>query len=173
MKKAYVAAVVLAFAFAIAMAGAATAEHHMKMGEGCKYCGMSLEKFASSAMKITYDDGTMVQTCSIHCAAIDMALNIDKAPTEILVGDYDTKEKINAEEAVWVLDKKNPGVMTARAKWAFRDKDGAKAYIKENSGKKVSFEKAIEAAYEDMYKDTKMIREKRKMMREKKGGMKH
>ena len=37
-----------------------------------------------------------------------------------------------------------------------------------HGGKMAGFEEALQAAYEDMYTDTKMIREKRKMMRMKK-----
>ncbi|MRR36998.1 NosL family protein, partial [bacterium] len=50
-----------------------------------------------------------------------------------------------------------------RAKWAFESRADAEAFIKENGGKPASFDEAIKAAYEDMYADTKMIREKRKM----------
>lgn len=37
--------------------------------------------------------------------------------------------------------------------------------IKEHGGKLVTFGDAIKAAYEDIYKDTKQIRERRKMKR--------
>ena len=59
--------------------------------------------------------------------------------------------------------------MTKRAKWAFADKKGAEAFIKENGGKLAYFDDAMKATYEDMYADTKMIREKRakrKMMQQ-------
>ncbi len=59
------------------------------------------------------------------------------------------------------------GVMTKRAKWAFENKADAEKFIKENGGTPATFDDAMEAAYEDMYADTKMIREKRKMMKEK------
>jgi nitrous oxide reductase accessory protein NosL len=62
------------------------------------------------------------------------------------------------------------GVMTARAKWAFANKADAEAFIKANKGTLGSFDDAIKAAYEDMYKDTKMIRERRKMMKMKHSG---
>ena len=53
------------------------------------------------------------------------------------------------------------GVMTKRAKWAFENKGDAERFIKENGGQPADFEQAIKAAYEDMYQDTKMIRERR------------
>jgi len=53
--------------------------------------------------------------------------------------------------------------MSKRAKWAFEKKDQAEKFVKENGGQLATFDEAMKAAYEDMYSDTKMIREKRKM----------
>ncbi len=55
--------------------------------------------------------------------------------------------------------------MTAQAKWAFVSREAAERFIKANGGRIVSFDEAIKAAYDDMYQDTKMIREFRKMKR--------
>ena len=49
------------------------------------------------------------------------------------------------------------------AKWAFEKKEDAERFIKENGGEISTFDGVIKAAYEDMYGDTKMIRERRKM----------
>ena len=135
----------------------------------CKYCGMDRAKFAHSRMVIEYDDGTVVGTCSIHCAAVDLALNIDKSPKAIMVGDMGSKALVEAEKASWVVGGSKPGVMTKRAKWAFEKQADAETFLKENGGTMASFDDAMKSAYEDMYQDTKMIREKRKM--KKHGGM--
>jgi len=134
----------------------------------CPYCGMDRAKFAHTRMLIEYEKGTPLGTCSIHCAAVDMAFMIDRSPVTMWVGDYNTKKLIDAEKAYWVIGGDKMGVMTQRAKWAFEDKKDAEAFISAHGGKLASFEEAIEATYADMYKDNKMIREKRKMMREKK-----
>lgn len=148
------------------LSGLAAAETSaMGGGAGCQYCGMNLEKHAHAAVDITYDDGSVARMCSLHCAAVDLALKIDKTPARIEVGDFNSKAKINAEEAFWVLDVKNPGVMTARAKWAFAEKAAAEKYVAEKGGQLQSFEEAIAGAYSDMYNDTRMIRERRKMKR--------
>ena len=131
----------------------------------CKYCGMDREKFAHSRMLVQYDDGSSIGTCSIHCLAVDLALNIDKTPKSIQVGDYATKHLIDAEKAFWVIGGSKMGVMTKRAKWAFSQKDDAEKFIKENGGATATFDGAMKAAYEDMYSDTKMIRERRQMKR--------
>lgn len=144
---------------------AAAGLEDVKGSPSCKYCGMDREKFGFSRMLITYDDGSTVGTCSLHCVATELALSIDKTPVSIQVADYGTRQLIDAEQAVWVLGGDQGGVMTARAKWAFADRAAAEAFVKENGGSIVSFDEAIKAAYDDMYKDTRMIRERRKMKR--------
>lgn len=131
----------------------------------CKYCGMNRGMFAHSRMLIEYDDGTVVGTCSLHCAALDLALNLDKKPKSIRVGDFGTKELIDAETAVWVIGGNKPGVMTKNAKWAFAKKEDAEKFRLENGGIITGFDEALEAAYKDINTDTKMIRERRKMMK--------
>ena len=145
--------------------GLAFAQEDISKHPSCPYCGMDRQKFAHSRVYIEYDDGSTLGTCSIHCAAIDMAVHIDKAPLKIQVGDYNTKQLIDAETAVWTIGGNKPGVMTRRAKWAFGNKVDAEGYVKANGGKTAGFEEAMEATYEDMYKDTKMIRERRKAKR--------
>jgi len=134
----------------------------------CKYCGMNREMFAHSRMLTQYSDGTKVGTCSLHCAAVDLALNLDKTPQAIMVGDYGTKELINAETATWVIGGKKPGVMTKNAKWAFASKADAQKFQMANGGRLAGFDEALDVSYQDLARDTKMIREKRKMMRLKK-----
>jgi copper chaperone NosL len=131
----------------------------------CKYCGMKRGMFSHSRMLLTYDDGSKLGTCSIHCVAVDLALNIDRTPKTIQVGDYNTKSLIDAENAAWVIGGSKPGVMTKRAKWAFKKQDDAAAFIKANGGTAATFDEAMKATYEDMYSDTKMIRVKRNKMR--------
>lgn len=142
----------------------------IKQHPSCKYCGMDRDKFGHSRMLIEYDDGTSVGTCSLHCMSVELAMTIDKTPTSIMVGDMGMKKLIDAEKAVWVVGGSKQGVMTSRPKWAFEKRDDAEKLVKENGGAISSFDEAIKLAYEDMYQDTKMIREKRKM---KKSGMEH
>jgi len=148
----------------------AQAQEDIQKHPSCKYCGMDRAMFAHSRMLVAYDDGSQLGTCSIHCLAVDLALNIDKTPATISVGDYNTKALIDAEKAVWVIGGNKPGVMTKQAKWAFANKSDAEAFVKAEGGSLISFEGAMKAAYEDMYSDTKMIREKRKMKKMQKAG---
>lgn len=148
-----------------APAAAPVAANDVKTYAECTYCGMNREKFAFSRVLIEYDDGTVMGLCSIHCAAVDLANNLDRAPKSIKVGDYNTRELIDAEKAFWVIGGAKQGVMTRQPKWAFVKEEAAQKFIKENGGTPATFEQAMKAAYDDMYQDTKMLREKRKMMR--------
>jgi nitrous oxide reductase accessory protein NosL len=131
----------------------------------CPFCDMDRDKFAHSRVLVTYDNGSESGYCSLHCAAISMAIHMDKAPVKIQVADYPSRELIDAEAAVWVVGGDRPGVMTRRAKWAFRERRQAEAFVSAHGGATAGFEAAMKAAYEDMYADTRMIREKRKASR--------
>jgi nitrous oxide reductase accessory protein NosL len=161
MKNGILSAVLIAFLLSIA--GFAGAQEDEKIAPSCPYCGMNRAKFAHSRMLVTYDDGTKVGTCSLHCLAIDLAINIDKTPQLIEVGDVISKNLMDAEKAYWVIGGTKTGVMTEPAKWAFANKVYADKFIRERGGTLATFEEAMKAAYQDMYADTKMLREKRKM----------
>jgi nitrous oxide reductase accessory protein NosL len=140
----------------------------VQLSPSCHHCGMDRDKFSHSRMVIEYEDGSAIATCSLHCAAVELANTIDKIPVMLRVADYDGKELIEADKAVWVMGGNKKGVMTAKAKWAFAGRPAADRFILANGGGIVTFDEAIKAAYDDMYQDTKMIREFRKMKRLKK-----
>ncbi|MEW6409518.1 MAG: nitrous oxide reductase accessory protein NosL [Nitrospirota bacterium] len=165
MKYLKISVFAIIMAFCLSMTGVVFAQDDIKKHPSCKYCGMDRQKFDHTRIYIEYEDGTSEGLCSIHCAAIDLALNIDKTPKAIWVGDYNTKKLIDVEKAVWLIGGSKMGVMTKRAKWAFENKEAAEKFQKENGSEIANFEKAMKAAYEDLYEDTKMIREKRKMKR--------
>ncbi len=128
----------------------------------CKFCGMDRGKFSKTRMLIEYEDGTTVGTCSIHCAAVELAVTIDKVPRKIMVAGYETGGLLEAERAFWVIGGDIPGVMTRRGKWAFQSRERAEQFVRQHGGVIGDFEAAMKASYEDMYEDTKAIRERRK-----------
>ena len=171
MKKGLVFGLMLVFLGVTGTGVWAQVADDIKQFPTCKYCGMDRQQYAHSRVLVTYDDGSALGTCSLHCSALDMVVHMDKAPTQIMVGDYNTKNLIDAEKATWVIGGNKPGVMTKRAKWAFGNQADAAAFIKAEGGKQATFEEATQASFEDMYADSKMIRAKRKqkrMMQEKK-----
>ena len=165
MRKAYFLTLVIVVCIILGGAVKLQAEDDIGLHKNCIHCGMDRAAFNFSRMLIEYDDGTIAATCSIHCAAMNLANNIDKTPQAIKVADFNSKQLINAENAFWVIGGNRPGVMSKRGKWAFEARIDAEAFLKANQGKLVSFEEAMKAAYDDMYADTNMIREKRKMKR--------
>ena len=129
----------------------------------CQQCSMDRAKFSHSRMVVAYKDGSTAASCSLHCVAVELANSIAKIPVQLRVADYDTKELLDAELAVWVLGGNKKGVMTGKGKWAFADRGPAERFVSENGGRITTFDEVIKAAYEDMYEDTKMIREFRQM----------
>ena len=134
----------------------------------CKYCGMRKSLYGHSWMVFHYDDGSVDDFCSLHCAAIEMALHTGKTPLTILVADYYTGELIDADKAYWIVGGNEPGVMTSQAKWAFRERRSAERFMAEHGGKAATFDTALKAALDDMYRDILMIQKRRDRMRQKK-----
>ena len=163
MKQCLIFAIALVFCFS--SIGIASAHEDTQKFPTCKYCGMDRAKFAHSRMVVEYDDGTTLGTCSIHCLAIELVVNMDKTPRSMQVGDYNSKKLIDAEKAFWVIGGNKPGVMTKKAKWAFENKADAEKFIAENGGSLSTFDETMKATFEDMYADTKMIRAKRAEMK--------
>ena len=117
----------------------------------CTYCGMSRHQYAYSRALVIYEDGTVAGTCSIHCAAIDLAVNMNKPVNSIMIADYHTRKLTDAEKAVWVIGGEKSGVMTKRAKWAFEKREGAEQFINDNGGRISTFDEVMKATFEDMY----------------------
>ena len=78
-------------------------------------------------------------------------------------GNYVSHQLVDTEQAVWVIGGAKQGVMTRNPKWAFASRDAAEVFVKENSGRLANFDETMTAAFGDLYQDSNMIREKRKM----------
>lgn len=139
--------------------------NNLASDEACKYCGMKRAKFEHSWIVIRHEDGTESSVCSVHCAAIDMALHSELPIAKISVGDYDTKRQIDAERAYWVIGGDKMGVMTARAKWAFETKPTADNFMQKHGGRPATFEEVMRTAFEDMYEDTLILQKKSRLMK--------
>lgn len=166
------------FAFFLVLAGISVlmlirslpvrADGDLQEHPSCHYCGMHRSKFAHSRVYIRYDNETTVGTCSLHCAAVDLSLNIDKIPRAVTVADYKTRKLIDAEKAYWVIGGSKMGAMTRRAKWAFASEADARDFIAAFGGEAADYTQSVKATFEDMYDDLMMIRKKRRKMKMKK-----
>ena len=137
----------------------------------CPYCGMDRKQFHHSRMVVHYADDLADGTCSLHCSAISLALNIDRDPKALWVGDNaadgDVKPLVEVEKASFLVGSKLPGVMTARSKVAYGNADAAKASQAANGGELTDFDGALLAAYTDMSADVARIRKNRAERRRK------
>ena len=122
----------------------------------CPLCGMNLKMYHQTSNRLTFSDGTKVETCSIFCAA----QYYEKRPTEVdrwEVVDYETKMFMDAKKAHWLVGSDIPGVMTAISKVAFLSVEDVKKYEKKHGGTIGTFDDALNRTLSDMGSDRKMI----------------
>ena len=142
----------------------------------CPYCGMDRKQYHHSRMLIQYSDDLPDGVCSLHCAAISLAVNIDREPKAIWVADNASSAEITplveVGQASFLIGSQIKGVMTKRSKVAFGNEEAAKAAMVANGGELGNFDKALLAAYTDMSQDVSMVRKNREERR-KHGMMQH
>ena len=131
----------------------------------CPYCGMDRRQHHYSRHLIHYEDDRVDPTCSLHCAAISLSLNLDRGPKAIYAADYgitaDPKPLVDIEDAIYLIGSKLPGVMSQQSKVAFGSQTAAEAAKAAQGGELGDFDTALQAAYLSMATDTQMIRKKR------------
>jgi copper chaperone NosL len=137
----------------------------------CPYCGMDRKMFHHSRMLVHFSDDLADGTCSLHCAAISLSLNVDREPKGIYVGDNaaagEIKPLVEVGKATFLIGSSIKGVMTKRSKVAYGSTEAAKASQAVNGGELDDFDKALLAAYSDMAQDVSMIRKMREERRKK------
>jgi nitrous oxide reductase accessory protein NosL len=122
---------------------------------------MNCQQYAKSRMLVEYDGHPPQATCSLHCAAVELAFATNRRLKSIQVGDFVTTEMINAENAHWVIGGSKPGVMTKTGTWAFNQRKDAETFVQENGGKIGDFAEALDAIYVDIKSNIKTISQKR------------
>ncbi|PIE06690.1 MAG: twin-arginine translocation pathway signal protein [Rhodobacterales bacterium] len=132
----------------------------------CPYCGMMRKMWSHTRHLIVYDDDTVDGTCSIHCAAISLALNMDRGPRVIYAGDAGAEAEVkplaDSAQMTYVIDPSKPGTMSRVSKWAYADPAKAEAVAAE-SGEAVlaGFDDALRESFLGMANDTVAIRKRR------------
>ncbi|AHE99408.1 nitrous oxide reductase accessory protein NosL [Thioalkalivibrio paradoxus] len=131
----------------------------------CPYCGMDRRQWHHSRHLVHYDDDRVDGTCSLHCAAISLSLNIDRGPKAIYAADYGSGDElrplVDVDAAHYLIGSALPGTMTARSKMAFASRAAAEQAQRDHGGELADFDQALTAAYLDMARDTEMIRRRR------------
>lgn len=141
----------------------------------CAYCGMMRKAFSYSRHLIVYDDDTVDGTCSLHCAAISLSLNMDRGPKTIYAGDNSSAEEIkplvDVDQATYVLDPSIPGTMAKVSNWAYSDRTSAEVAAEGKDGAELTdFNGALAQSYAAMAQDTADIRGRRAEKRKRMGG---
>lgn len=137
----------------------------------CPYCGMDRKMWNHSRHLIHYSDNMVDPTCSLHCAAISLSLNLDRNPKAIYAADFGSDAKIkplvNVDQATYVIGSTLKGTMTKNSKMAFASTSTADSVQSAKGGKTGDFDQALTESYLSMARDTMMIRKKRAMKRKK------
>jgi copper chaperone NosL len=133
------------------------AQDDIKEHRHCTYCGMDRKAYGFSRMLLSYDDGTSVGVCSLHCLAIELQANPARKVKSIGVADRDTRILKDAEKAFWVIGGKKPGVMTMTPKWAFAENKDAEKFLKEYGGRPASFAEVLGEASRELAGETGRI----------------
>ena len=128
----------------------ASAEGDVSVHPSCAVCGMDREAFSHSRMLIVFQDGASYGLCSLRCAALILKAEEERKPRSVKVADYNTRELVEAEEASWVIGGRKPGVMTGRAKWAFRNEKDAERFIGEFGGTRSTYREAFAEATKEL-----------------------
>ena len=131
----------------------------------CPYCGMDRTMYNYSRHLVQYDDNLVDGTCSIHCLAISLSLNMDRGPKAIYAADFGAAAEIKpltlVDKATYVIGSKLKGTMTANSKVAFADKTKAEAAMAQEGGKLANFDEALKQTYLEMASDTARVRKNR------------
>ena len=146
-------------------------ENDLEKFPKCPYCGMDRKQFSHTRMVIQYSDDLPDAACSLHCASISLAVNVDREPKALWVGDggaaAEVKPLLDVDKATFLVGSSLKGVMTKRSKIAYANAEAAKAAQAANGGELANFDQALLAAYTDMAGDVSMIRKMRAERRKK------
>ena len=131
----------------------------------CPYCGMDRKQWNHSRHLIHYSDNMIDPTCSLHCAAIGLSLNIDRHPKAIYAADFGSDEPIkplvNVADVTYLIGSKLPGTMSAHSKMAFVSSEAAASAQNSKGGETGDLETALTKGYLSMAHDSAMIRKRR------------
>lgn len=137
----------------------------------CPYCGMDRTEYHFSRHLVHYEDDLVDGTCSIHCLALSLMLNMDRGPKTIYAADFgspaEIKPMVLVDKATYLIGSKLKGTMTANSKVAFADKAQAEAAMAKEGGALGTFDQTLNQTMVDMAADTARIRKNRAEKRQK------
>jgi len=144
----------------------------------CPYCGMDRKEHNRTRMLVQYSDDLVDGTCSIHCLALSLGLNVDREPKEIWGSDYasstDPRPLLPVDKLTYLIGADLRHAMTRRSKHSFASPEIADEFQARHGGAIGKFDDALRESHLDMAGDVAMIRkmraERSKKATEAKGG---
>lgn len=140
-------------------------ENELSKYAKCPYCGMDRKEHHATRMLVQYSDDLVDATCSIHCLALSLSLNIDRDPKLILGPDYASPDSprplLPVDKLTYLIGAELKHAMTRRSKHSFASEAVAKEYLAKHGGTLGSFDVALRETYLDMANDVAMIRKSR------------
>lgn len=140
----------------------------------CPYCGMDRKEHNKTRMLVQYSDDLVDGTCSIHCLALSLSLNIDREPKNIWGPDFASPQEprplVLVDNLTYLIGADLKHAMTKKSKHSFASADTAKEFQAKNGGQLAKFDEALRESYLGMSDDVAQIRknraERRKRMME-------
>lgn len=146
-------------------ADATPLENELDKYAKCPYCGMDRKEHHATRMLVQYSDNLVDGTCSIHCLAISLSLNVDREPKMILGPDYaagqDPRPLSSVDKLIYLIGADLKHAMTKRSKHSFALEATAKEFQLKHGGALETFDVALRETYLDMASDVSMIRKNR------------
>jgi hypothetical protein len=132
---------------------------------------MDRKEHHRARMLVQYSDNLVDGTCSIHCLALSLGVNIDREPKAIWGPDYgssvEPRPLVPVEKLTYLIGADLKHAMTKRSKHSFASLDVAKEFQAKYGGTFGDFNEALKQSYLDMANDVAMIRKMREERRQK------
>ena len=135
----------------------------------CPYCGMDRTQYSHSRMLIQYGDDLVDGTCSIHCLALSLSLNIDRQPKNIWGPDFaataEPRPLLPVDQLIYLIGADLKHAMTKKSKHSFASIEVAKEFQAKHGGTLGNFNDALRESYLGMSEDVAQIRKNREERR--------
>ncbi len=135
----------------------------------CPYCGMDRKEHHRTRMLVQYSDDLTDGTCSIHCLALSLGVNIDREPKNIWGPDYGSSTEprplLPVDNLTYLIGADLKHAMTKKSKHSFASADVAKEIQAKHGGALGNFNDALRESYLGMAEDVAMIRKNREERR--------
>lgn len=135
----------------------------------CPYCGMDRMEHNKTRMLVQYSDDLADGTCSIHCLALSLSLNIDREPKEIWGPDFgstaEPRPLLPVDKLTYLIGADLKHAMTKKSKHSFASADIAKEFQAKHGGTLGDFNQALRESHLGMADDVAQIRKNREERR--------